>query len=158
MPSLFAQLLRIRLVFGYMRQLAVTKKIEAGIAGMSPDGVLLLDDQRTQSGVRFLFTRDGGETDDGVRLGCKVQQHVAKSRVVFGHVTKQALRRRDDLIGGLAPAGAAAHAVGDDGQHGTGIALARDDGDPILLLVAVAYVGGDASVDFKAGHAMVTVV
>jgi hypothetical protein len=62
------------------------------------------------------------------------------------------------LIGCLPTAGPAAHAVGDDGEHGTGIALASDDGDPILLLVAVADVGGDASVDSKAGHAMVTVV
>jgi hypothetical protein len=62
------------------------------------------------------------------------------------------------LIGRLSAASAAAHAVGDYGKHGTGIALARDNGDPILLLVTVANVGGDASVDFKAGHAMVTVV
>ena len=62
---------------------------------------------------------------------------------------------RDDLIGRLPAAGAAAHAVGDDRKHCPGIALARDNGDPVLLLVAVADVGCDASVDFKAGHAMV---
>ena len=87
-----------------------------------------------------------------------MQQHLAKRRVVLGHVAEEAFCGGDHLIGGLPAAGAAAHAVGDDGKHGTGIALARNNGDPILLLVAVADVGGDASVDFKAGHAMVTVV
>ena len=104
------------------------------------------------------FAGNGGEPDDGMRLRSQVQQHFAKSRVVLGHVAKQALGGRDDLIGRLPAAGAAAHAVGDDRQHCPGVALARDNRDPVLLLVAVAYVSGNASVDFIAGHTVVVIV
>ncbi len=52
----------------------------------------------------------------------------------------------DDLVGGLAAAALAAHAVGDDAEHATALSGMGDDLDLILLVQTIAAMdaGGGA--------------
>ena len=90
--------------------------------------------------MRLFFGRDRRQLDHQVRLLHHLAQHVGG--VVFQrHETLVDLAAGEQhLVGGLASAALAAHAVGHDAHHRTGGSLVRDDLDLVLLVGAIALV------------------
>jgi hypothetical protein len=136
-----------------VQQPTTAEEVQPAVAGVRPDRVVLLDDQRAQRAVRLFFGRDRRQADDGVSLGSQVQQQVPERGVVLGHVLEEVVGGADDLVSRHSAAGPSAHAVRDDREHGTRIARAGDDGHAVLLLLAVTDVLRYADVDFEARHA-----
>ena len=77
-----------------------------------------------------------------IRCASRTSDLQQLDRVLLGrHVAlEQLLRGEDDLVGGLAPAALAAHAVGDDGEQAARHARMVEDLDAVLLVGAVAPV------------------
>ena len=115
--------------------------VNARIAGVHPVAFAAGVDQEGGDGaVGLLLGRDGGELDHQVRfLADLLQQH--RGVFVFGHVALEQLARREQhLVGRLAPAGAAAHAVRHHAEHAALNAGVREQSHLVLLVFAVALV------------------
>jgi hypothetical protein len=136
-----------------MEQPAEAVVIQAAVAGVGPDRVVAAHDERHERGVRFLLGRQRRQPDHRVRLvGDRLQQAGQPAGVVLAEFAKDMGRGGDHLIGSHAPAGASAHAVGDHRQQALRVPRAGEDGDPILLLGAVADVVGSAGGNLEVGH------
>ena len=103
--------------------------------------------------MRFLFGRHGGQLDHQVRLFDDLAQHRA-GIVGFGVVSLEQLpRRQHHLVRGLSPSTAAAHTVGQHGQHATAMAGMVEQANLILLVVSVPPVDAGGCLDAVAfGH------
>ena len=144
------QPLHIRVVDAAADHVGAAKVVNARIAGMHDVAFARRADEESGHGaVRFFFGSDRGQLDHEVRLEHQLFQRfggvVAARRVAL----EQLVGREQHLIGGLAAATLAAHAVGQHREQATGCAVVRDDLDLVLLIGAVATMqarGGGKSV------------
>ena len=78
MPAFEAQLFSVGMVLGAMDQATAAEEVQAAVASMRPDRVVLLDDQGAERAMRFLLGGNRAKPDDRVGFGRQVQQHVAE--------------------------------------------------------------------------------
>ena len=123
-----------------MRQhVGIAEMVDARVAGVHDIAVTRGADEKGGDGaVRLLFRRDRGQLDHQVRFHHQLLERlrwvVAARRVAL----EQLLGGEQHLVGGLAAAALAAHAVGEHAEQAAGSPVMRNDLDLVLLVGAVA--------------------
>ena len=107
----------------------------AWIRSHSRDGLMM---KAADGAVRLFFGGDRGQLDHQVRFEHELLQCLGGVVLVGREAVEQLLGRQDDLVGRLAAAALAAHAVRQHGQRAARDARVHDDLDLILLVGAVA--------------------
>ena len=150
----FDQQLDVRMVDRAPHELARMVVVYPRVASMGPVAVAGRIDQESRNrAVRFFFRRYGGEPDHHVGLARDLHQH-AGCIVDVGRITlEQLFGRHHHLVRGFAATTAATHAIGNDRQHATVGARMVQQGDAILLVVAVTLVNaGGSGESVSLGH------
>ena len=146
--------LDVGVVHGALDELGTVVLVNAGIPGVRPMAVTArIDEESRHRAVRFFFCRNGCQLDHDVGFLHDLVQgrgSIIGRRVV---ALKQLARGHHDLVRCLAPATSAAHTIGNDGKNAAIDPRVLDQGDLVLLVVAVTFVDARGSGEFVAdGH------
>ena len=135
------QALHVRVVDRAADHLGGAEVVDARVAGV--DEVALArraDEERGDRAVRLLLGGDRRQLDHQVRFEHELLERFGRVVAVRRIALEQLLRREDDLVGGLAAAALAAHAVGEDAHDAARHARVRKDLDLVLLIGPVTAV------------------
>ena len=145
------QPLHERMVDRALHHLGAAEVVDARIAGM--DDVASQVRARCRRRPRVLCGSSSAVIAVSLIIRCDFEHQLAQHLggvVLAGHEALEELARgQQHLVGGLAPAALAAHAVGQHRQHAAADARVRDEFDLVLLVGAVAAVeaGGGAETE-----------
>jgi len=134
-----------------VHQLSAPKMVEATVADVAPVDAVGLQEERDERAVRLLLGEKPIELDDGVCFDNDLAQQLLGCLVLGREVFEKVRRSGDDLRGRGCAARVSAGAVGQHHECSALDPLARNDRDPILLLLAIADVGAGGGVDCQ-GH------
>ena len=151
----FDQRLHIRVVVGAKRQPRALKVVDARVARVHPVAIAPGVDQKRRDGaVGLLLRGNGGEPDYDVGFFHHALEHGHGVVGVGGVALEQLPRCHHDLVRGLAPPAAPAHAVGDHAQNAAVEPLVGDQSHLVLLVFPVPLVDAGGCDEAKRfGHA-----
>jgi len=145
------QLLDQRVIGGAVHQLGAPEMIEPAVADVTPVDPVGLQQERHERAVRLLLGEKSIQLDHGVGFDHDLAQQLFGRLFLGREVLKEIRRGGDDLRGRCGAAGVSAGAVGEHDERRPFDSFARDDRDPVLLLLAIADVRAGGGVDCQ-GH------
>ena len=146
--ALVNQRLDVRVIHGFVYQLAALEMVNPGVPGVHPMAVPARVDQKCRErAVGLLLGGYCSKFDDNVRFFNDLPQHGWRVIGFRRVAVKQLFGRQHDLVRRFSSAAAASHAICHDTQHATCNAGVFEQIDLILLVVPISLVDTGGSCD-----------